>query len=143
VLFRKASANDIPYITNIESDCFARPWSRRAFEIEFGNPGTLLFVAERGGSVVGYLCGWLVFEEIQILKLAVKRESRRQGIALFLMRNLLEHALKKGATRSSLEVGRRNHGARGLYFEMGFREVSTREGYYGDGEDAVFMVKDL
>ncbi len=143
MLFRNASPNDISDITNIELDSFAHPWSRRAFETEFGNPATLLFVAERGKSVVGYICGWLVLEEIQILKVAVKRERRREGIALFLVMNLLDRARKKGAKRSTLEVGRRNDGARGLYCELGFREVARRHGYYRDGEDAVLLVKDL
>lgn len=66
-----------------------------------------------------------------------------KALLFILVMNLLERACKKGAKGSSLEVGRRNHGAWGLYCELGFREVATRHGYYRDGEDAVLLVNDF
>ena len=45
--------------------------------------------------------------------------------------------------RAYLEVRVRNNVAINLYKKFGFETISTRKGYYKDGEDAYVMLLDI
>lgn len=92
------------------------------------------------GDPLGYLLGWWVVDELEVLALGVLPTARRQGVG----RALLEHALAatraSGGRRITLEVGRNNAAARRLYEAMGFSVFNVRVGYYrATGEDALEM----
>ena len=72
----------------IEQASFRTPWKREHFESELSGKHTFPFVAVCEGQVVGYVCLMSLFEEAQILDIAVSPEQRGRGIA----RALLEHA---------------------------------------------------
>jgi ribosomal-protein-alanine N-acetyltransferase len=94
-----------------------------------------------GGETViaGYLCRWLVADEVHILNVAVHPDRRRHGIGQLLMREALREARACAAEAVTLEVRRSNTGARRLYEGLGFEEVGVRRNYYGRGEDALIM----
>ena len=143
MLLRSASINDLPAISQIEDESFSPPWTTATFRIEVENPQALFLIAEKENSLLGYVCSWLVVDEIQILKVAVRSHARRAGVASQLVQTLLSQACKEGAKTANLEVRESNAAARGLYAELGFSEVATRAGYYTDGDDALFLIKDL
>lgn len=92
------------------------------------------------GDPLGYLLGWWVVDELEILALGVLPTARRKGVG----RALLEHALTatraSGGRRITLEVGRSNAAARRLYEAAGFSVFNVRVGYYrATGEDALEM----
>lgn len=92
------------------------------------------------GDPLGYLLGWWVVDELEVLALGVLPAARRKGVA----RALLEHALAvtraAGGRRVTLEVGRSNAAARRLYEAAGFSVFNVRPGYYAaTGEDALEM----
>lgn len=89
---------------------------------------------------LGYLLGWWVVDELQVLALGVLPSARRQGVG----RALLEHAIAAtaaaGGCRVTLEVGHDNTPARRLYDNAGFTVFNVRVGYYrSTGEDALEM----
>jgi ribosomal-protein-alanine N-acetyltransferase len=95
---------------------------------------------DKGRPVLGYVCFWLVSDEIQITNLAAHIGHRRRGIA----RQLLLHALrlghKAGARLAVLEVDRSNKAARLLYEGLGFVVVYRRPRYYPETrEDGLVM----
>lgn len=109
-----------------------------------GNPFSSLVAAWRDdgerGELVGYVCFWVVFEELRLMNLAVAPHARRQGVARALVRHALSRAREQGADRALLEVRASNEAARRLYAGFGFRQVAVRAGYYTDPcEDAVLM----
>jgi ribosomal-protein-alanine N-acetyltransferase len=141
--------SDLDAVLEIERASFRTPWSRAAFRHELErNPVARLWVAREpsGGSVagegpvVGYLCLWVVADEVHITNLAVRPDRRGQGIAHQLLVTLLARCRAQGATRAFLEVRPANRPARRLYEGLGFRVVGRRRGYYPDtGEDALLL----
>ncbi len=90
--------------------------------------------------IVGYLCYWIVFEEVRLMNLAVLDSMRRQGIARTLVIHALQTGVDQGALRAVLEVRASNVVAQSLYQGLGFRQVTTRSQYYANPvENAVLM----
>ncbi|MDE3018795.1 MAG: ribosomal protein S18-alanine N-acetyltransferase [Nitrospirota bacterium] len=144
-VFAPAQLEDLDRLVAIEQQSFTAPWTRRMFEAEFQNPFSRLLAARltsegRPGFIVGYLCWWVVFEEVRLMNLAVEAGRRRQGIAKALVLQALSAAQTEGAERAVLEVRASNLPAVRLYEELGFRHVAVRAQYYTDPiEDAVLM----
>ncbi len=137
---------DVDEVLAIERASFPNPWSRHAFMYELReNRVARLWVARApgaadGAAVVGYLCLWLVADEVHVTNLAVHPVHRHRGIGRYLLGTLLEHCRQQGARRAVLEVRPSNDAARRLYEALGFRQVGLRQGYYFDtGEDALLM----
>jgi ribosomal-protein-alanine N-acetyltransferase len=90
--------------------------------------------------IVGYLCLWLIADEVHVTNFAVDPTHRQRGFGRHLLGTLLELYRRNGARRAALEVRPSNHSARRLYEAFGFRQVGLRKGYYFDtGEDALLM----
>jgi len=143
-----ASLDMLPEILFLEETCFSTPWTRKMLEAELTGNRFAHFLIARGenGSgtspqqVVGYLCFWIVFEEVRLMNLAVTESMRRRGVGTALVSKALQAGLRHAATRAVLEVRASNQAAQTLYRGMGFRHVSTRKGYYSNPiEDAVLM----
>lgn len=137
-----ATAEMLPDILRLEETCFSAPWTRKMMEAELtGNPFAHFLVARnQPGTIVGYHCFWIVFEELRLMNLAVCDSMRRKGIARALVTEALRMGLAQAATRAVLEVRASNQAGRALYQLMGFTTVSTRPQYYSNPvEDAILM----
>lgn len=147
VLIERVQPEDVDRLLRIEQNSFSAPWTRKMFEVELnGNPFSYLFAARSiydghaSGEIVGYVCFWVVFDEVRVMTLAVEPSARRQGIAGELVRFMLTFGRAHGAVRAILEVRASNLAARGLYEQMGFRQTAIRTKYYTNPtEDAILM----
>ena len=147
IIIEPATAADVDEIARIEEACFSAPWTRKMLEAELvGNQFSSFLVAKRadhasvGMRLVGYICFWVVFEELRIMNVAVTPSARRQGIARRLIDRALEIGREKSAVKGLLEVRASNSAARRLYGVLGFREASVRTNYYTNPvEDAILM----
>ena len=146
-----ATVEALPDILQIEEACFSTPWTRKMLQAELsGNPFAHFLLAKQvppdevgSISIVGYLCFWVVFEEVRLMNLAVIESMRHKGIAKALVRQALEVGLAQAAMRAVLEVRASNHAAHALYRSLGFRDVTTRPTYYTNPiEDAFLMELD-
>ena len=86
-VIRLISAADLDNVLLVEKDCYSHPWSRLQFLQELKNPVASILVYEIDGRIAGYICYWLVVDEMQILNLATSSQYRRQGIALKLLQD--------------------------------------------------------
>jgi ribosomal-protein-alanine N-acetyltransferase len=104
---------------------------------ELALPEAAVDLAQSDGVAVGYASWRRGVGEVELLRVAVLPEHRRNGVAAA----LLHHGLGAPATRSServhLEVREGNLAARALYERVGFEVVGRRRGYYPNGETAV------
>ncbi len=127
-------------VYEIEKDCFAIPWSRKAFEQELENKLAIYVVAVENGKVVGYGGMWHVVTEGHITNIAVHRAYRRRGIGDAIVKSLLEIAEQKEMIGLTLEVRKSNEAAQSLYRSNGFILEGIRPEYYEDNkEDALIM----
>jgi len=146
-----ATVDSLQDILQIEEACFSAPWTRKMLEAELsGNPFAHFLLAKRVPSnevgtisIVGYLCFWVVFEEVRLMNLAVIESMRHKGIAKALVIQALAVGLTQAAMCAVLELRASNHAAHALYRSLGFRDVTTRPTYYTNPkEDALLMELD-
>ncbi|MEE8240212.1 MAG: ribosomal protein S18-alanine N-acetyltransferase [Nitrospirales bacterium] len=147
LIIEAAGPSDLDVILQIEQSSFSAPWSRKMMQAELdGNPFAFFTVGRKaeGLDLVGYICYWVVFEELRVMTLAVDQTARRQGIATVLVESMLGAARTRGARRAVLEVRASNEAALNLYNRFGFRQVGVRAGYYRQPvEDAIVMERGL
>lgn len=136
-------AADLDQVLAIEQASFSTPWKRGHFESELTGRHSFPFVAEREGRIVGYVCLMSLFEESQILDIAVLPEERGRGVARALIDHACQVAREKNSDVLALEVRASSDTAIGLYLRSGFRQVGVRVKYYDAVEDAILMEKNL
>lgn len=143
---REATADDLPRLVEIEDRVHVAPWTEAHFEEELAKPysETLLYTDDETDEViVGYVVFWLMFDECQILNVAVDLPFRRRGFAQRLIGKALQMALQKNIRRIFLNVRKSNIEAIQLYQGLKFGITHVRKGFYSDGEDAYEMTLDL
>ena len=140
---RDMRREDLAAVLEIERRSFAQPWSRGFFEKELSTPFARLVVAVEDTGVrpmvVGYTCRWRVTDEVHLLNVAVHPERRGVGLGRLLVEAVVEEARAARVRVVFLEVRAGNVVARRLYRHLGFRDLGTRRGYYGPGQDAIVM----
>ncbi len=122
------TAAHIPAIAQLEQTCFADPWTETAFAEELHNSCAAFLVAQRDGEVIGYLGCHHIGDEGYITNIAVREDTRRQGVA----RQLLRYAKREWQhlSRITLEVRVSNTAAIALYENEGFVKDGIRPNFY-------------
>lgn len=140
-----AKETDVDEIYEIEHENFKPGWSRDylALNIKLFGKLCLFYVAKLKGSVVGYIVCWLSEETAHIHNISVKKEYQNHGVGSQLLMFLFDELKKRNVKNVVLEVRVSNIRAIKLYEKFGFVEIAKKEKFYPDGEDALFMVKDL
>ena len=128
-------------LIKIEKSSFAEPWTENMLADEANNLISCLWgLCLQPEMLVGYLCCWLLTDEIQLMKIAISHEYRRQGYGKYLLTKLLEYSLSENIKSIWLEVRESNMAARSLYRSCGFKDVGNRPGYYNNPkENAILM----
>lgn len=143
ITVRPMTEADLDQVLAIETASFPSPWSREHFVNELEAHHSFPSIAELDNRVAGYVCLMSLFEEAQILDIAVDPLLRGHGIARLLMDHAISVALEKGAEVLSLEVRSSNSAAITLYERCGFICTGLRQRYYEGRDDAVLMEKKL
>jgi ribosomal-protein-alanine N-acetyltransferase len=140
---RPMTTDDLDAVLSIEQASFPTPWRREHFAHELAAPHSFPFVTEYNGIIGGYVCLMSLFEEAQILDIAVAPELRGRGMARLLMDHAISVARKKEAEVLALEVRASNFAAITLYERCGFVRTGIRSKYYEGVDDAVLMEMSL
>ena len=133
---------DLDAVMAIEEDSFTNPWTRQMFEWDVRNTEvTRVYVGRTVEAAVAAFCScWLVFDELHVHSLAVRRDLRRRGVASALLGGVLADAARLGAKRATLEVRRSNEPALKLYEKLGFTVSGTRPNYYTQPEEDALIL---
>jgi len=149
LLIEPIRREDLPEVMAIEVASFARPWTEEMFENELarGDISVILIARDSDGGnpppIAGYICVWVVGEEMHINNVAVDPRRRRRGVAGALLEAALDHGRLRGARRAFLEVRASNVAAQSLYRRFGFQAAGIRKRYYDHPfEDAVIMKRE-
>ena len=135
--------NHLDEIAEIESLCFSNPWSKQSFADGMANEKVQkFFTAISDGKIVGYICIFHIFEDGELLNIAVAPDYRKQGIGQILIDKMFDYLKTQEVNRISLEVRESNVSARNLYLKNGFSPVGIRKNYYSEPrEDGIIMEK--
>lgn len=143
-LLRRMRTEDLDQVLAIERRNFHEPWTRRSFlaEIETA-PLSQPLVVVYENQIVGYIVPWFIADELQIANVAVHENFRRRGLARQLILHVCGLAQHRNCRVAHLEVRRSNTAAWQLYESLDFQITTVRRNYYGPGEDALLMSKNL
>ena len=100
---------------------------------------TLFFTREAGGAVVASIEILHGVDDAEILNIETLPSHRRQGLAQSLLAEAFDWARQNQRQAVWLEVRASNDAAIQLYLKNGFLQISMRERYYADFEDALVM----
>lgn len=95
-----------------------------------------------GDAACGFVAAGRAGDDLELHKIGVLAEYRRQGLAA----QLLQQAVvvqELPVRRCLIEVAENNAPARAFYHSTGFTEIYRREDYYADGSTAISMEKIL
>jgi [ribosomal protein S18]-alanine N-acetyltransferase len=156
VRFRPANQADIPAMMELDQRSpSAAHWSQQQYESIFSSFDSQLFerfvlVAEdttetqreRASSgphrMLAFMVAQRVDEDWELENIVVAENSRRRGLAIRLLSELVDHAGANQGRSIFLEVRESNQAARALYRKVGFVETGTRKSYYSNpSENAI------
>ncbi len=147
IKIRKVQIFDLGEIYEIEKENFKVCWTKEfiQFNIQLFDHIRKFYVATDAetNKIVGYIICWLSDKTAHIYNLAVKKEYQNCGIGSRLLEYLLEDLKKEGIKTVVLEVRKSNQKAIYLYKKFNFVEIDVLVKFYPDGEDALYMIKDL
>lgn len=134
-MIRRAEISDSNAIYEILSKT-DDPWTVGVVESELKSESSKAFVyLGDEGQVQGFVDIKILYDEADLMYIAVAEEMRGQGIGAKLLAHAIEEAEGKAI---ALEVRQSNFKAINLYEKYDFFREGTRKNYY-HGEDAVLM----
>lgn len=139
---RPATTDDIPHLIAIEKRVHLAPWTEEHFVAELTKPYSNSYVLtddETDSTIAGYVVCWMMFDECQILNVAVDLPFRGLGMAKLMIRKVIALAATKNSKKIILEVRKTNMPAIQLYQRLGFVISHILKGFYSNGEDAYQM----
>lgn len=140
MIIRKMTEDDIPVVYAIECDVFSEPWRKEDFIKALDNPDNDYLIVEIDNQLVAYCGYWGIPPEGYIYNVAVQKEYRRQQIAFYMLKLLMDRAKEKGIRKLTLEVRKSNVPAQSLYKRLGFIEAGIRKNFYTKPvEDGLIM----
>ena len=140
ISFRLCEEKDLLSVMELDREAFFDPWNRDTWQGELQNKIAVWIVEELEGQIVGYAGIWVVAGEAQVMRVAVRKELRNQGLGLALTQALIQKAWEAGAEAITLGVRESNVSAQKVYERCGFVSEGVRPNYYEDThEGAVIM----
>jgi len=136
---RAMQVKDLQQVLQIEQQLFVDAWSAEMFRQEIEQKAS--FVLEFDGQLIGYICGWFLYEEFNLTNLAVATRFQGRGYGKVLVNYLIDYVRQQGFKSIFLEVREFNDAARKLYEKCGFQIAGRRKKYYKNPEeDALLML---
>ena len=144
VEIRDMELADISRIMEIESMTFLAPWKEDEIlyelnENKFSNMAVILV----DNKIVGFYDYWHTFDSATIAQIAVDPSYQRQHLGSMLLNEIIKECNAKKVSNITLEVRKNNVKAVNLYLKYGFKQTLIKEKYYSNGDDAIYMVKEM
>lgn len=142
MIIRKMQESDLIQVEAIEKANFSIPWSIESFRESMELEHTIYLVAEEALNIMGYCGMYRVFNEGEIVNVAVAEAHRRKQVASKLLEQLFAESMELQVDNFFLEVRESNEAAIQLYKKLGFAEAGIRKNFYEKPrENAIFMWK--
>lgn len=142
MIIRNMQKADLLQVASIEKENFSIPWSLESFEESMKLDHTIYLVAEEEGNIMGYCGMYRVFNEGEIVNVAVAEAYRRRQVATQLLEELFLESRALDVDNFFLEVRQSNEPAIQLYKKLGFTQAGIRKNFYEKPrENAIFMWK--
>ena len=131
----------VPLVGRLESITFYDAWSESAIRGSLTADHCFCAFSD-SGELVGYVMASSIFEDGEILRIAVHPLFKKKGLASLLLKTLFQKCKTLGVQDWFLEVRAGNIAAISLYKKLGFIPLGRRRNYYSTPngkEDALTM----
>lgn len=135
-----ADIDDAKEIADIEADCFSDNWSENAVRMQIERRQIVVY--RENGEILGYCIFMTAADEGEILRIAVNKNKRKNGIGKKILNFAMNTMIERGAVTLFLEVRASNEDAIRLYEKSGFIKTGVRKNYYENKEDAILYNRD-
>lgn len=142
--FKIANNKDIERIMEIENESFLAPYNKDELIYELnGNPVSVYLLVTINDYVVGFIDYWITFDSATIAQIAIDKRYQNRGLAKALIKEMINDCYAKKVQTITLEVRTHNVRAIHLYKKMGFKETLIKKKYYTNGDDALYMLREV
>lgn len=140
IQIRKIKEEEIPLVRRLEEEIFGDAWSEKALMESLQQSYTAFLGAWNEKELVGYVILYQMYDEAEIVRIAVNEKCRRKGIAALLYEKVKEYCNAHQQNKIMLEVRKGNDPAIRFYEKQGFVVDGIRKNYYTNPkEDAILM----
>ena len=142
---RPMKESDLNVIMYLENTCFVAPWGLKDVKYELNdNPVSNLWVIESDlTGVVGFVDYWITFDSATVCQICINPVYQRKGLGSMLIEEMIKDCRTENVRNITLEVRDHNVAAIKLYEKHGFKKTIVKEGYYTNGDNALYMIKEL
>lgn len=141
---RDMLASDLVKVMEIEYKTFIAPWNKEQMLYELNdNKYAHLAVVLYDNVVAGFYDYWHTFDSATICQIAVEPMYQRHKLGSSLLEEIIKDCQAKKVRNITLEVRKNNEKAVNLYLKYGFKQSLVKEKYYSNGDDALYMIKEL
>ncbi|MBF0779640.1 MULTISPECIES: ribosomal protein S18-alanine N-acetyltransferase [unclassified Granulicatella] len=120
----KANQTHAPFIYHVSQQANLS-WSLQDYITDMQQPYAVYFIHE-----AGFIGAHLLYDEAEILNIAILKSYQRQGYAKALWQALECELKQKHYQTCYLEVRASNEPAKQFYETIGFKKISERKRYY-------------
>ena len=137
--------SDLNVVMYLENTCFVAPWGLKDVKYELNdNPVSNLWVIESDlTGVVGFVDYWITFDSATVCQICINPVYQRKGLGSILIEEMIKDCRTENVRNITLEVRDHNVAAIKLYEKHGFKKTIVKEGYYTNGDNALYMIKEL
>ena len=143
MIVRELESKDLDEIVKIEETLYIDKWTKEAYLRDLENDIAYNYVLEHDGVIIGYYGFWVMFDNIDITKVSIRKEFQGMGLSKILLQDMFNRINNVDIKTITLEVRVSNTKAINLYKGFGFKEISVRKNYYNDLEDAYILQKEV
>lgn len=141
MIVRELEVKDLDEIVKIEDSLYIDKWTKDAYLRDLENDIAYNYVLEHDGVIIGYYGFWIMFDNIDITKVSIRKEFQGMGLSKILLQDLFSRINNVDIETITLEVRVSNIKAINLYKGFGFEQIAIRKQYYNDLEDAYILQK--
>jgi len=123
---RRACTADLGPLVELDASCFDGFWRYGIHELRESLSRERVTIAEKDGRVMGYATCSLYGASATLGRLAVSRDSRREGVARALLVDVAGFAARAGVFAVTLCTQESNTDSRALYAATSFVELPER-----------------
>lgn len=143
MIIRKANLDDVEAIVSLDQEVLQTNWHEKLYAESIVLKDTQSLVLDHEGRLIGYLIYRNIGGDFEIIQLALNKAYQRQGLASMMIDYMIQDAQSSNIEFIYLEVEMDNLPALNLYKKYGFEAIHQRKNYYGQGQDAIVMRKEM
>ena len=132
-------------LCKIHNENFDKKVESKYFEEILSNTQYTVYYIRRLEKVSGYIIYYDTFDSFDLFEIAIKKEFQNKGLGNELLEKTIDRLFNEEKYKKTvfLEVNENNFSAVKLYKKNNFKEISLRKNYYGAGQNALIMVRNL